>query len=477
MSTFGGLGIAYSGLQAARSALDVTGQNITNAGTTGYTRQRLTTVGAIATAQAGMFSVPNRSAGEGVSITGVARIGDQFLDGAVRNAAAKAGYSGVQASSLTSLEQSFNEPGDNGISAQLQTFWASWQDLANKPGDAATGSVVIQNANVLASTIATGYQAADAGWTNARSQITSLAAELNSSADQVASLNKTIRDTIAAGGSANNLIDQRAQLTATIAQIAGGKVNERSDGTVDVTVGGNLLVSGTDANHVQVAGATTMIGSGTSPVQLEWMQRPGQSVGLDSGELAGALALVAPTNATGTGGVLAETAASYNKLASALATQVNAIHSAAATTDGRTGLDFFAVGATGPAALTLSVVPTKAADIAVGKPGGGALDGSAADALSQIGTSAGSPDSIWSNVVTTVGAASKTAGQQATLASAALTSATSNQSSVESVDLDEENMNMLTEQSSYQAAARVMTAVDSMLDTLINRTGLVGISG
>jgi flagellar hook-associated protein 1 FlgK len=473
MSTFGGLGIAYSGLQAARAALDVTGQNITNSGTAGYTRQNLTTIAAAAPAQATLFTVQSTSGGQGVTVTGVGRIGDLFLDGAVRNAAAQSGYTGVQSSALTTLEQSFNEPGDNGISSQLQTFWASWQDLANRPGDGASGSVVIQNAGVLASTIATGYKAADSGWTNARSQINSLAGELNSTADQVAALNRTIRSTVAAGGNANDLIDQRAQLTATIAQIAGGKVVDRSDGTVDVTVGGNLLVTGTDANHVQVTGATTMAGAGASPVQLEWTQRPGQSVGLDSGELAGALALVAPANGSGTGGVFAQTATAYNQLATALATQVNSIHSAAATTDGRTGLDFFALGG-GPAALSLSVVPTSAADIAVGKPGAGALDGSAADALSQLGTAAGSPDSIWLDVVTTVGAQAKSAIQQSTLADAALKTATGNQASVESVDLDEENMNMLSEQKAYQAAARVMTAVDDMLDTLINKTGLVG---
>ena len=474
MSTFGGLGIAYSGLQAARAALDVTGQNITNSGTAGYTRQNLTTMAASAPASATLFTVPSASGGQGVTITGVGRIGDLFLDGAVRNAAAQSGYTGVQSSALTSLEQSFNEPGDNGISAQLHTFWASWQDLANRPGDPATGSVVLQNAGVLASTIATGYKAADSAWTNARSQVNGLAAELNSTADQVAALNRTIRSTVAAGGNANDLIDQRAQLTATIAQIAGGKVVGQADGTVDVTVGGNLLVTGTDANHVQVTGATTMVGVAASPVQLEWTQRPGQSVGLDSGELAGTLALVAPANGTGTGGPLAETAASYNQLATSLATQVNTIHNAAATTDGRTGLDFFALAAGGPAALNLSVVPTSAADIAVAKPGAGALDGSAADALSQIGTAAGSPDSIWLNVVTTIGAQAKAAIQQSTLADGALKTATSNQASVESVDLDEENMNMLSEQKSYQAAARVMTAVDDMLDTLINKTGLVG---
>ena len=53
-------------------------------------------------------------------------------------------------------------------------------------------------------------------------------------------------------------------------------------------------------------------------------------------------------------------------------------------------------------------------------------------------------------------------------------SALTNRASTASVSLDEENVSLLTNQHAYQAAARVMTAVDEALDVLINRTGLVG---
>jgi flagellar hook-associated protein FlgK len=478
MSTFSGLNIAYSGLQAARAGLDVTGQNITNAGTDGYTRQRLTTQSATAAAQIGPVTGSTASAGQGVIITGVSRLSDSFLDASVRNASATSGYAQVRSTSLTAVEQSFNEPGPNGLSTQLQGFWASWQDLANSPSDASTGAAVLQKASAVAAQLAIGYTAVDTAWTSARSQIDSLASQLNNAADQIAALNTTIRQTVAAGGSVNELLDQRAKLTATVASIAGGSAVNRPDGTVDVTIGGNLLVSGSSANHVQVAGATNMTGTAASPVQIEWVQRAGQSIGPDSGSLAGALSLVAPADGSGRGGVLAETANSYNQLATQLAAQVNAIHSTSTTTDGRTGLDFFSVAASsGPAALGLTVVPATSADIAVGKAGAGSLDGSAADAISQIASAAGSPDKLWSNMVSTIGSLSQAATQQATLAGTALTNAKTAQTSSESVDLDEENMNMLQQQTSYQAAARMMTAVDSLLDTLINHTGLVGLSG
>jgi flagellar hook-associated protein 1 FlgK len=76
--------------------------------------------------------------------------------------------------------------------------------------------------------------------------------------------------------------------------------------------------------------------------------------------------------------------------------------------------------------------------------------------------------------VTSLGATTRSALQHASLADQASTSAVKRQLSNSSVDLDEENVNLLMFQHAYQGAARVMTAVDEMLDTLINHTGLVG---
>ncbi|MBW4096187.1 MAG: flagellar hook-associated protein FlgK, partial [Acidobacteria bacterium] len=97
-----------------------------------------------------------------------------------------------------------------------------------------------------------------------------------------------------------------------------------------------------------------------------------------------------------------------------------------------------------------------------------------ADKISQIAGIAGGPDKTWSDFVVTTGVNSKAALQQSVLSDNAHTSAVTNQQSVASVDLDEENMNMLQYQHAYQAAARVMTAVDETLDVLINQTGRVG---
>ncbi|WP_223692974.1 flagellar basal body protein [Leifsonia poae] len=133
MSTFSGLNTAYTGLVAAKTGLDVVGQNIANAGTAGYTRQRVTSSGVPALNSAGLFTGGVRP-GQGVSIDGIQRLDDAALDARVRTTAALSGYSGIRAAALATLESSLNEPGTNGISAQLQKFWSAWHDVANQSG-------------------------------------------------------------------------------------------------------------------------------------------------------------------------------------------------------------------------------------------------------------------------------------------------------------------------------------------------------
>ncbi|MBK4348696.1 flagellar hook-associated protein FlgK [Lacisediminihabitans sp. G11-30] len=474
MSTFGGLSTAYSGLNAARQGLDVVGQNIANATTAGYTRQRITTSAVGSLAQVGPLSGGSPRVGQGVSVDGVARLGDAFLDARVRITAAASGNLAVRSNTFTDIQASLNEPGKNGISAQLSSFWSAWSAVSNQAGQAAPAGVLLQTATALTNQIAAGYTALNDQWTQTRGKLTGMVDELNQAATSVAALNGEIRSTLARGGSANELIDQRNQLTTSIAALTGGTVRELPDGTAEVLVGGNALVSGDTSYQLSVSGSSTMEGASGAPLTLQWTARPNIPVSVESGEIAGALSVLAGANASGTGGAIAEAAAGYNKFATYLANAVNAVHSGGTTPSGTTGLSFFAVSSTGPAALGLSVIPTSGAEIATGTAGAGGNDGSNAAAIAHLGSAAGSPDSVWSTFVTGIGVAAKSALQQATLADSAASNASKAQLSNSSVDMDEENVNMLTFQTSYQGAARVMTSIDEMLDTLINHTGIVG---
>ena len=477
MSTFGGLNTAYQGLNAARQGINLAGQNIANVNTEGYTRQRIEQSAIGTTAPTGLTTGDARP-GQGVSVDGVARLGNSFLDAGVRNSSAQAGYASIRSSELQRIEGACQEPGDQGITTALQGFWAAWQGVSNHPGEATPAAVLLQSASSLAGKVTAGYQALDSQWSRVRAEAAANVKTVNDAAAQVAGYNSTIRSILAAGGSANELIDARNKAIETIASLAGGTVRNNVDGTADVLVGANVLVAGRSTRTIALAGQSTMTGPGT-PVQMEWQDRPGQQAGVDGGWLAGAVTLLAPAAAmsgaaAGSGGAIAEAAASYDAFAAKLAADINAVHRAGQSTTGAANLDFFATTTTGSAALSLRVVPRDATGIATGAAGSGALDGSTADALAQLGAGATSPDRAWTAVVTGIGLLSRSAQQHEQLANAANVSAAGQRDAGASVSLDEENISLLSNQHAYQAAARVMTAVDEALDVLINRTGLVG---
>jgi len=468
MSTFSGLNTAASALAAARRGMDVTGQNIANQTSAGYTRQRISTSAVAAVAQAGRFST-GAVPGQGVAVDGVARLGDALLDARVRDALGASGYWSTRAEAARTAEAAMAEPTEAGLSHRLSQFWSSWQDLANAPTSESAAAVVLNTAEVLAAQIAGGYSAASGQWSETRAGVERTVADVNSAADQIAQLNRDIRDALNAGRSANELIDRRTVLAERVARAAGGQATVEADGTLTVRIDGNALVSGVEARHLVVGGPTGVAAG--QPVTVAWESRPGTPLTVVGGELGGALSVLAPADE---GGTLARLAETYNALATELADRVNAQHRAGVTAAGDPGSDFFAVAGDGPAALALRVVPTRGAELALAAPGAGAYDATNADALSQIGTGSGSPDALWADFVTGFGVTTAGDAQRAGLAEVAAVTSVTAQQSVAAVDGDEETISLLTYQTAYQAAARVLTAVDEALDVLINRTGLVG---
>ena len=305
MSTFSGLNTAYTALTAARRGLDVIGQNVANANTPGYTRQRLETSATAPLSSTGFSTGPR--VGQGVTVDGIARLGSLQLDARVRATTAVSGFSAVRANALSALEVSLNEPGDNGISASLDNFWAAWQGVSNKPGDPATAEVLLNEAATVASRISSGYLSVANQFKDVRSDLSAMADELNTAGAQLAGLNGAVRSALSNGGSVSELLDQRNALASTVAALAGGTVRESADGMADILVGGNAFVTGEVFRPVEVVGGSAL--GSEDPVRLVWSHRTGDSVALTGGEMAGALSLLAP------GSDLAKAAASYNSLA------------------------------------------------------------------------------------------------------------------------------------------------------------------
>ena len=468
MSTFSGLTTAASGLAAARRGMDVVGQNIANQKTEGYSRQRVLTSAVAAVAQSGRFSV-GAVPGHGVSIDGVARLGDALLDARVRDTLGASGFWSARAVAATAIEASLAEPTENGLATRLSKFWSGWQDLANTPDSGAAAASVLESAKELASHIAGGYRTVATRWSEARAGAERTVSQVNAAADQIAVLNGEIRDALASGRSANELMDQRDLLAQGVARMSGAASTVESDGTMTVRLGGNALVSGSDARHLVLTGPATI--DAGQRFSLAWDSAPDLPVSIDGGELGGALSVLAPASE---GGMLAGLAATYDAVATALADALNTQHRAGVTASGQAGGDFFSLPTTGSAALGMRVAVTSASDLALAAPGAGAKDATNADLISQIGRRAGSPDALWSDHVTRFGVATAADVQRAKVSDSAAVAAAGAQQSVAAVDGDEETINLLTYQTAYQAAARVMTAVDEALDVLINRTGVVG---
>jgi len=153
-----------------------------------------------------------------------------------------------------------------------------------------------------------------------------------------------------------------------------------------------------------------------------------------------------------------------------VATKVNAVHTTGKGLDGDAGRPFF----TGTTAATLSVALTSTDQVAAAAGTGGALDGSLADALASVGQGTSSPDAGWRTFVSDVGSQSQAAQRRSQAQAVVVGDVMAARESVSGVDIDEELTNMVMFQRAYEGAARMLTAVDEALDTLINRTGVVG---
>ncbi|KQR38272.1 flagellar hook-associated protein FlgK [Microbacterium sp. Leaf159] len=467
MSSFAGLRLAESALSAARAGMTVTGQNIANQTTPGYTRQRVDQVPISAPGQTGLWP-SGLGIGGGVSVTGIARLGDDILDARVRDALSTSGFWAARATAAGQAEAVMAEPTKDGLAANLNRFWAGWSDLTNTP-DSAAAQVVLTNANVLIGQIAAGYQSIAGQWADLRGQVDSQIADVNAMAGQVATLNGQIRDALQSGRNANELIDQRNVLAQQLSTTVGAKGNVEADGTLTLRIDGNALVSADSSRALVASGPRDIADAGR--ISVAWADRPGLPVTITGGLVGGTISALAPA---ADGGTLAGVAAAYNETATALATAVNDVHRTGVTPSGAAGGDFFSMSGTGPAALGLGVVPTGLDDLALAAPGAGAKDTTIADRISALGASATGPSKTWSSFVTGFAVAVAGDVQRADIADMGAVAAVTAQQSNASVDGDEETINLLTYQTAYQAAARVLTAVDEALDLLINRTGLVG---
>jgi flagellar hook-associated protein 1 FlgK len=434
ISSFSGLQLALRGLTAQQRGLDVTGHNIANADRVGYTRQEavMSSAQPLMIAAGAVNGGAGAWLGQGVEVDEYRRIRDQFLDLQTRAQMMTAGQHETTASALGQAEDVLAEPGPDGLSALFGKFWDSWSTLSSNPESTAARAAVVSGAQQLVAGMAEldaqlGQLQVYAGQEYAG--ITAAAGPIQRSADELAQLDVAITQQISAGRVPNDLLDRRDELLDELSAYGQVSVTDLGGGSISVQFG--------DAAAPLVNGST-----------VTWPQ----ALTSPGGKLGGLLSIASAT------GPIGARRTDLNALASQLATAVNAVH----------GTPPFFTGAT---AATLAVNVTAATLT----PGTGPAAGANDIAIAIAGLRSGAIDQAYGNIVSSLGNDAASSRRLAATAVVLRDAAIERRTEVTGVSMDEEMTNMVRFQRAYQASARAMTAFDESLDTLINRTGRVGL--
>jgi flagellar hook-associated protein 1 FlgK len=452
ISSFFGLNIALKALQAQQAALDVTAHNVANQNTVGYTRQSASLIAAsgITLTSGALNNGSGALLGGGVDVQAYVRARDAFTDLQWRVQSTSSSYAATAEETLSSAQVTLQEPGDTGIASQLGDFWDAWQTLVNNPESGPTDArtPLVTTAESLVDSVKALDTSIKGVQDDATAQFTALIGpngDVQTLAKQVADLNAQIARETIAGRQPNDLLDARDKAVDDLSALAQVSTTTLPNGSIEVSFGGMAtpLVSGI------VPPATT---STTDFTGLATMTTPG-------GKLGALQDLSAST------GQLQSYRDQLKTFVNQMVTSVNTAYA---------GTFFDAAGASG-AVSDFAVAPAIVASPATVTANSDSTAGNNDIARAVAALRQGTSDKTYTNLVLSIGSDVKQAMRTNDAAQAVFTTIADKRDSISGVSLDEEVTNMLQFQRGYQAASRVMSTMDDMLDKLINATGRVGL--
>lgn len=238
MSLSATLNLTRTALASHQAAIQVTGNNIANVNTPGYTRQ----VAKLAPNQDRRVGA-DLFAGTGVNVESITRAIDESLNSRLRGAVSDGQSAGVFRQWIGRVEAAFNELSDEDLSTRLSTFFNSWSNLANKPQDPGLRQIVLQAGESVATWMRDLRSSLKSLAGDVDDRLKTATAEADSVARQVAELNRQITRTEGgSGGQANGLRDQRDQLLQKLSELANIQTKEQASGAVNVYVNSVPLV-------------------------------------------------------------------------------------------------------------------------------------------------------------------------------------------------------------------------------------------
>lgn len=281
MSLTGALQIGRSALAVSQAAIQVAGNNMANAGTVGFHRQSIHLA-----PMRGEVLGRNSQTGSGVQLMAIRREIDVALQSRYRNALSQQRRDLIDQRFLTAIESLQNELSDNDISSQLSAFFNSFSELANNPDDNAVRNVVIQQGSTLASRLVSLRRDYSNTLTEVDRALEASVTSANNLLDQIAQINVQIMQAEGSGGGqANSLRDQRDLLIDELSQYMQVSTIEQPSGGVDVLVGSTPVVLGGVSRGIELR---TTSNAGQTELSVRVLA-DGTHLQINSGSIGGLL--------------------------------------------------------------------------------------------------------------------------------------------------------------------------------------------
>ena len=444
------LGIATQALQAQELELQVTNNNIANANTAGYTRETVD-LSEAAPSQNGTLTV-----GNGVTIDGVSSVRDQLLTLQIQNQTSDQSSAGAQVNALNQIQTLFPSTGTS-LASSLSTFFNNLSALSNNPTSTADRQTAIQGAQALVgqfNSISAGLTGPTSGL---NSTVSSDVSQINQLSAEAASLNQELTQQNAQGQTTSPITDQLNQVESQLATLTNISVTHSSHGDSIVTGSGTPLVLGNQSYAL----STTTDASGNAQV----LDADGNNITttISSGDIGGTLK-VRDTQ-------IPALLNSLDTLANQFATAFNTAQSQGFNQNGAAGTALFTIPTTvAGSAASISLATTDPAAIAASSDGSSGSNGNVANltALQTSALASGSATTQSSNLVYQIGTLTETATTNATSIQQSLTALNNQQGSISGVSIDEESANLIQYQQAYEAAAKIVSTIQSLFQTTIN---------
>ena len=463
MGIFGVLNMGSKALMVQQKGIYVTGNNIANVNTPGYSRQRLN-MSSDMPINTGIGPV-----GSGVTANEIERVYQRFLGVQINSEIQSLGQWEAHKDSLEMVESIFGESGGYGLNQVMSEFWNAWQDLTNNPSGSVERTILVAKSEMLAATFSKNYEDLQKIQRNMDSNIEVAVEEINRLSENMVDLNQKIIQTELGGHTANDYRDQRDLVLKELSELIDISSFEDANGGVTASVGsGQVIVEGT---HTYKLSTQANI-SGLQDVT--WVDSSGNTViitnDISKGKLKGwldARDIDIDNHLT-----------NLDTLAQTLMVDVNTLHAAGYGLDGSTGNDFFTGTAT---AAGIQVNPLIAGDTnliaaAAGfnlvpgdKPGdnGNAI---AIANLQEAQTMSGNTvtfGAYYDSMVSDAGLAVQQATSYYDHQSQMVLQLENYRESISGVSIDEETVNLIKYQNAYQAAAKLINTADEMMETIL----------